>query len=92
MELAVLQNLSPTLLGGMILAHTKDIEQGCKAFRCDDSCLEITFTLRDGEILRFYFEELPTEFRQAIHDYTTRLISEKNLMETILEDKMETAL
>lgn len=94
MEIKTLLKLSPTLLECMLQAHVNEIKKGCKAFRDDDNLiLELQYTsLNDGGKIRLYFDTIPPEIRQAIHDYTTRLISEKLLIEQAIKIcKKETA-
>lgn len=91
METTALNNISPTLLRGMLASHKNHISKGIKVYNAKDISLDAWFKDEiTGEVIRISFIELPEEIRKGIHDYTTRLSAEKLLIETALESKITT--
>lgn len=91
MKLAALQSLSPTLLGEMLKGHQSRIFTGTQVFNAKDCSLLASFKDKTtGNTYSLMLDELPEEIRKGIHDYTTRLIGEKNLIECALDGSKTT--
>jgi hypothetical protein len=87
MEITALQTLSPTLLGEMLQEHKQEISNGYTVFNTKDLMASLNvWDKNTGKLFQFHFTDLPEELRKGIHDYTTRLCSEKLLIETALSE------
>ena len=89
MENVLLQISSPTLLVAMKEAHTKHINEACRLFRAIRNKQVATITLAASftgleNPLVIASSEIPFEFADALHNYATRLIGERWLIENRL--------
>lgn len=88
MDFQALLKLSPTLLGRMQQKTAAQADKAMQVWRNpskDQAKLLISVDI-DGVKTTLLCDEFPKEFQQALHDYATRLIAEKLLIDEAMEE------